>query len=118
MRPLPLLLATVTAAAAPAAALAAPASPPRLVGTVGPGFTITLTAGGRPVARLKPGRYTIVVFDRSPIHDFHLTGPGIDKATGVASVGTTTWTVRLRRGRYHFQCDPHRTIMNGDFSVG
>src|SRR6266545_1109371 len=55
-----------------------------LSGTVGPGFTIGLRHAGKPVAHLAPGRYAITVSDRSPIHDFHLRGPGVDVViTGV-----------------------------------
>jgi hypothetical protein len=47
------------------------------------------------------------------IHDFHLTGPGVNKKTSVAGTGTTKWTVKLKKGTYHFVCDPHQTIMHG-----
>jgi plastocyanin len=30
---------------------------------------------------------------------------------------TTKWTVRLRKGTYHFVCDPHRSIMHGILKV-
>jgi hypothetical protein len=89
-----------------------------LRGTVGPGFTITLkTAQGKVVRRLRAGRYTIRIRDLSPIHDFHLLGPGVNKKTSVQNMGSATWTVRLRRGSYRYRCDPHRTIMHGSFTV-
>lgn len=91
---------------------------PVLTGTVGPGFTITLKdARGRVVTRLKAGKYVIRVRDRSPIHNFHLFGPGIGKLTSVPGTGLSAWTVRLRRGVYRYQCDPHRTIMHGRLTV-
>lgn len=87
--------------------------------TVGPGFTIRLTdAAGNAVSNLAPGAYTIHVEDRSPEHNFHLTGPGVNQATDIEETGTFTWTVTFTDGRYHFQCDPHATTMNGDFTVG
>jgi plastocyanin len=87
-------------------------------GSVGPGFTINLTAGGKTVSKLKAGvPYRFVINDRSSIHDFHLTGPGVNKKTSVAGTGTTKWTVRLKKGTYHFVCDPHRTIMHGVLKV-
>jgi plastocyanin len=87
-------------------------------GTVGPGFTITLkTAQGHVVRKLRAGRYTIRIRDLSPIHDFHLLGPGVNKKTSVQNMGSATWTVRLRHGRYRYRCDPHRTIMHGSFTV-
>lgn len=105
-----------------AAVLALPASAgttaTRLTGTVGPGFTITLKKGTTRVTRLKPGMYRIVVRDRSRDHNFRLRGPGsVNKATGVAFVGTRTWTVRLRVGRYRYVCDPHADDMRGSFTV-
>lgn len=112
--------ALLLALAAPLAlAATAAAAPPRLVGTVGPGFTITLKdAKGRTVKTLKAGRYTIVVSDRSSIHDFHLAGPGVDKViTGVGFVGTKRVTLTLRKGKYSFVCDPHASTMRGGFSV-
>lgn len=87
----------------------------RLTATVGPGFTITLKKGTTRVTRLKAGTYTIVVRDRSDDHNFRLRGPGVNKATGVAFVGTRTWTVRLRAGRYTYVCDPHATHMRATF---
>jgi len=94
------------------------AAVPKLVGTVGPGFTITLTKGGAKVAKLKAGKYSITVNDRASIHDFHLTGPGVNKATSVPGTGKTTWTVTLQKGKtYRFMCDPHASIMKGSFKT-
>jgi len=87
-------------------------SPTRLVGTVGPGFTISLTdAAGRPVKTLKAGTYAITVRDRSKRHNFRLLGQG--KATTVPFVGTVTWTVTLKKGILTFVCDAHRAAMRG-----
>jgi plastocyanin len=89
-----------------------------LTATVGPGFTISLKAGGRKVASLKAGRYRIVVRDRSHMHNFHLTGPGVNKKTAVAFHGTKTWTLTFRKGTtYKYVCDPHRTRMKGSFRI-
>ena len=84
----------------------------RLTGTDGPGFTITMSKKA-----VKAGIYKIVIRDRSSIHNFHLTGPGVNKKTGVAAVGTTTWTVKLKKGTYKFVCDPHASIMRGVLRV-
>jgi len=90
-----------------------------LTGTVGPGFTIRLVdASGEAVRHLDPGAYTIHVEDRSPEHNFHLTGPGVNQATEIEENGTFTWNVTFQDGRYHFQCDPHSSTMFGDFTVG
>ena len=89
-----------------------------LVGTTGPGFTITLTNGGTPVKTLAPGTYKITVNDKSSMHNFHLFGPGVDKKTSVASTGTVVWTVKLTTGSYTYQCDIHfASGMIGKFTV-
>jgi Copper binding proteins, plastocyanin/azurin family len=88
-----------------------------LSGTVGPGFTITLKKGSSKVRSLRAGSYTIRITDRGTIHNFHLTGPGVNKRTSVPGTGTTTWHVRLRRGTYRYVCDPHAMMMKGSFTV-
>ncbi len=111
-------LALVAAVAALALIVTAAASASgSLAGTVGPGFTITLTQGGKKVTSLKAGSYTITISDQSPIHDYHLLGPGVNKTTSIAGMGTATWTVTLNKGSYTFVCDPHKTIMIGTFTV-
>ncbi len=112
-------LALATAVLA-ALAVVAPASAatPRLIATVGPGFTITLkTAAGKRVTTLKPGRYTFVVRDRSEDHNFHLRGRVNRSLSGVDFVGTRRVTVTLRAGRYTYVCDPHADSMRGSFRV-
>jgi plastocyanin len=89
----------------------------RLVATVGPGATITLTRGGKRVRTLKAGRYTISVRDRSPMHNFHLIGRGINRKTPVDARATRSWTVTFRKGTYRFVCDPHARAMRGTFRV-
>jgi plastocyanin len=88
-----------------------------LVATDGPGFTITLKQGTKKVTTLKPGIYTVKVQDKSNIHNFHLTGPGVNKKTSVGAVQTVTWKVTLKKGTYKYICDPHATIMKGSFTV-
>jgi plastocyanin len=83
-----------------------------LTGTVGPGYTITMNK-----KTVKAGTYVITIHDLATIHDFHLTGSGVDKKTSVSGMGTTKWTVKLNKGTYHFVCDPHRTIMHGVLMV-
>ena len=112
----------ITAALVAAFTVAAPAAAQpaatKLSATVGPGFTISLKAAGKKVANLKPGSYTITIDDRSRIHDFRLSGPGLNKViSGVSAVGAKTVTVRLRAGKYRYVCQPHAGAMNGAFSV-
>ena len=80
----------------------------KLVGTTGPGFTITLKKGGKLVKTLPHGKYTITVQDKSSMHNFRLKGPGLNKQiTSIAQTGSKTVTVTLKKGRYTYQCDPH-----------
>jgi hypothetical protein len=101
-----------------AGASAAPA-PKTVRGTVGPGFTISLTLGGKKVTSLKSGvRYRLVIDDRSSIHDFHLSGPGVNRVlTGVGFTGTKSVVLTLGKGLYRFVCDPHSDSMRGSFKV-
>jgi len=115
------LLAIAVVAAASAvpvatAALEAPAAN-TLTGTVGPGFTITLTQNGKTVKKLKAGKYTIKIADKAIDHNFHLSGPGVNKKTSVAAKVNVTWNVTLEKGTYKFVCDPHLTFMKGSFTV-
>lgn len=89
-----------------------------LAGSVGPGFDISLaTADGEEVSTLAPGEYTIDVNDQADIHNFHLTGPGVDEDSGVSEMGMSSWTVTFEPGTYEFVCDPHAGSMNGSFEV-
>jgi hypothetical protein len=112
------LLAAVVFASLPAASHGQ--SVTTLTGTVGPAHTIALrTVRGALVGNLQAGKYKIVVRDRSPIHNFHLFGGGLNKSTGVAFRGTVTWNVTLRNGKaYTYRCDPHRSTLRRTFSVG
>lgn len=90
----------------------------KLIGTVGPGFTITLkSTAGKKVTTLKAGPYAIQVTDSSGSHNFHLRGPGVNKMTSVAGTGKTTFLVTLKKGTYRYNCDPHSTTMKGSFTV-
>ena len=115
------LIYTALAAAALALIPTAGASPkalPKLTGTVGPGFTITLKRGTAPVRVLKAGSYSLTVADKASIHNFQIEGPGLDKrVTTVGFVGTKTVTIHFRRGTYKYYCMPHESTMHGSFKV-
>ena len=99
--------------------VAASAFAEELRGTAGPGFTITLqNASGTQVSRLDPGTYDLTVRDESIDHNFHLYGPGVERATSVDAVETVTWTVTFREGRYTYVCDLHPTQMIKELTVG
>ncbi len=112
------VLGTIGLVVAVALAGGATAATPTLTGTVGPGFTITLTKGGKKVTRLNAGRYQLVARDRSTIHNFVLEGPGVERdVTTVPFQGTKTVTVKLRAGKYKFYCRPHESSMFGFVKV-
>jgi plastocyanin len=106
------VLATLALASSTFGAVSTTTSTNTLTGTVGPGFTITMNK-----KTVTAGPYAITIHDLASIHDFHLTGTGVDKKTSVSGTGTTKWTVKLKKGTYHFVCDPHRTIMHGVLNV-
>ena len=106
-------VAVVLAAAVAAAIAALPTfAATKLAGTVGPGFTISMKT--KPT---KAGKYTLVVSDKSNIHNFHLKGPGVNVKTSVGFVGTKSFTITLKKGKYTYICDPHPTIMKGSFTI-
>jgi plastocyanin len=113
------LLGAIAVAALAATGSGSAATATTVKGTVGPGFTIGLTMQGKKVTKLKAGRaYRFVISDRSSIHDFHLSGPGVNRVlTSVEYTGTKSFVLRLKKGSYRFVCDPHSEIMHGGFRV-
>ena|SRR5471030_2433902 len=116
-----LVLASILGVAAvlAATALGRGTATPTLVGTVGPGYTITLTMSNKVVKTLKAGTYKLVIHDKATIHAFSLDGPnGYAKDfTTVPFVGTKTFTVKFKAGAYKYYCPPHESIMFGHFTV-
>ena len=119
MRKRSLLLGAVAATALATASGGSAGAAKTVNGTVGPGFTIGLAIQGKKVTKLKAGTpYRFVIQDRADIHDFHLTGPGLNRVlTSVPFTGTKSFVLRLRKGSYRFVCDPHSGIMHGRFLV-
>jgi len=94
--------------------------PSELVGTTGEheSFVITLQDGnGKAITNLAAGTYKLVVHDDSSLHNFHLSGAGVDDATSVGEKTTKTFTVTFKPGTYTFICDPHQSEMHGSFKV-
>ena len=95
---------------------------PQLQAIVGTnnGFDIGLFfPDGSRVVTLAPGTYTVVVHDRSAIHNFHLASnfdSTVDFRTDIDFVGDKTFTVTFRPNtRYAYACEPHWQVMNGEF---
>lgn len=91
--------------------LAGAITPTAFTGSVGPKKSISL----RPKSAL-PGPALVTVNDRSKTDNFHLTGPGVNKKTGVKTRGKATWTVTLVPGRYSYKSDKTKKL-RGSFVV-
>jgi plastocyanin len=105
--------ATLVAVGVATAAMTTAMAVPKLHGTIGPGFTISLkNANGKKVATLKHGNYTFIVADKSSIHNFTLNGPGAKNKTitGTGFVGTKTVKLTLKKGTYRIYCTVHPEI--------
>jgi len=91
--------------------LAGAIAPVTLTGSVGPKRTISL----KPKSAL-PGPAIVTVNDRSKTDNFHLTGPGVNKKTGLKTRGKATWTVTLVPGVYTYRSDKTKKL-RGSFIV-
>src|SRR5262249_34692564 len=119
MRRLAAVIAAVAAAMGGVVLAVALADGAPLHGSVGPGFAISLKDGsGATVTHLTPGSYALAVDDLSDMHNFHLTGPGVDVGTTVEGTGTQAFNLTLVDGTYTFICDAHPLSMKGSFTVG
>jgi hypothetical protein len=118
-RTLPAIVAVVSAALLFAAVgLSKSQATPTLVGTTGPGFTITLTKQGKAVKSLPAGTYKFVIHDKAAIHNFVVEKEkGANKVekkiTSVPFVGTKTVTIKLTPGTWKFYCVPHEAAGMG-----
>jgi plastocyanin len=123
-----LVLPVVVGAAALAVSAQTQAmSAPKLTGTVGPGFTISLKdSTGKKVTKLKHGKYTFVVSDKASIHNFVIEKPLPKKngkpafekdITEVTFVGKKTVTILLTKGKWEVYCAPHESSMKQKFTV-
>jgi hypothetical protein len=99
-------------------AVTAPPPATQLTGTVGPGRKISLRYADGSKLTVLAGSNTvaITVDDRSRADNFHLTGPGVNKTTGIKARGRATWKLTLQGGRYVYRSDAHKKV-RGAFSV-
>ena len=58
----------------------------------------------------------MTVNDRSKTDNFHLTGPGVNRKTGLKTRGKATWTVTLVPGVYSYRSDKTKKL-RGSFVV-
>ena len=82
----------------------------KLTGKVGPKKTISLTKGSSAVKALKAGAYKLNVSDLSKADNFHLSGPDVNKKTGIRFRGSASWSVKLRAGTYTFRSDATKKL--------
>jgi spore coat protein U-like protein len=93
-----------------------PPPTPKLNGKV-TATTISLkSASGSKVRSLAAGKYKVAVNDSAKKQNFHLSGPGINKKTGVQARTKTTWTIALNAGKYTYRSDKNRRL-RGTFTV-
>jgi plastocyanin len=91
-----------------------------LVGNVA-ATTFTAAVGPKKTIALKPksalpGPAVFTVNDRSKTDNFHLSGPGVNKMTGLKTRGKVTWTVTLTPGTYRYRSDKTKKL-RGSFVV-
>ena len=81
--------------------------PPQLAVTVTAKASTTLSLRPKAirVQRLKASWYTLTIRDLSPKQNFHLTGPGVNRKTGLQFRGIAIWGVHLRPGVYRYLSD-------------
>jgi hypothetical protein len=89
---------------------AAPPPTPKLSAGVGPKKTIWLKRGAAAVKTLKAGKFKVAVSDLSKTDNFHLSGPGVNKKTGVKTKGSAVWAVTLRAGTYTYRSDATKKL--------
>jgi hypothetical protein len=85
---------------------------------VGPGRTISVRDANGAKAKILNNVTSIrlTVTDRSKTDNFHLTGKGVNRATGVRYRGRVVWNLSVSPGVYRFRSDRHR-LLRGTFSV-
>jgi hypothetical protein len=85
-------------------AVTTPVVTQKVAGSVGPGTKISLARTA------KAGKAILTIRDRTTKDNFHLSGPGVNKKTGVAFTGTVKWTLTLKAGTYTFRSDAHKML--------
>jgi plastocyanin len=96
----------------------APPPATKLSGSVGPGRKIALRSANGTKLTLLSGTTKVVIAlnDRSRVDNFHLRGPGVNKASGLRFRGRATWRLTLRPGSYVYRSDAHKSL-RGTFTV-
>ena len=96
-----------------------PPPPPtvrRLTASVSANAISVKTSSGAEARVVAAGSYRISVRDTAKTQNFHFTGPGVNRKSAVAGTSRTTWSVRLRAGKYTYRSDRTRRL-SGSFTV-
>jgi hypothetical protein len=109
------LVGAIVALASAGARAEANATEIGLIALVRPACTMHTT--GTQQQGMHPGVYKVVVKDTSKTRYFRLSGPGVGRQTTARFVGTRTWRVYLRAGKYRFSCAPRGSSMRGSLTV-
>lgn len=87
-----------------------PPPPGKLSGKVTAKAIALNTASGSRVKSVVENTYKVTVSDSSNKQNFHLTGPGVNKKTGIRAKTRATWTVKLQPGKYTYRSDKNRRL--------
>jgi hypothetical protein len=72
---------------------------------VGQGSLPTLRLEGKTVTKVRAGKYTVAVADKSTADNFHPSGAGLNKSASVAKQENATWILSLKKGVYRYSSD-------------
>ena len=73
--------------------------------SVGQRSFLTLRLDGKVVTRLRAGKYTVAVTDKSTADNFRLSGGSVNRSTSVAKRESATWILDLKKGVYRYSSD-------------
>jgi plastocyanin len=93
-----------------------PVPPVKLSGKVTTNAISLKKSSGARLKSVPQGKFKVTVSDTSKTQNFHLRGPGVNKMTGIKARAKTTWTLRLKQGKYTYRSDKSRKL-RGSFSV-
>jgi hypothetical protein len=93
-----------------------PPPPGKLSGKVTTRLITVKTSSGSKARTVPAKKYKLAVSDTSNRQNFHITGPGVNRKTGVAAKTKATWTLNLKPGTYRYRSDKNRRL-RGSFKV-
>ena len=78
---------------------------------------VAVRFAGQPAEKLDPGKYKLIVTDASKTAGFKITGPGVNKSTGIAKTGNVVFDITLAPGKYVFTSVGKGPVSKGHFAV-